>query len=356
MNVDEVRSVAGRWVAEEVARSPGEVLCAFTYGSINWMADSDPFPPSSDVDIVVVVPKVDPARHRVYKRLFGGIAVEPFYVPRNRLLSAEALLADFALGPNVVNGKVIFDPDRIMDGLRAAIAPEFARRHWLRLRCRAARDSALPVIAAFQRSDSLSHINGVSCLAVRALAQMALIADLRNPTVKKALVKARDVLLAYDMAEEHVRLLRLGGAAELDNDAILRTASHCRTTLDEACRWLRTPFIGDNCVTVASLPSLDIDVPTCVAEGTGREIFTWIGTLYAHAMIALENDAPAATLAAAKRVYLDDMALIQAATPAEARARMLACRPALERMVDLCDDIVALAVPKSIAAAQAASR
>jgi hypothetical protein len=46
-------------------------------------------------------------------------------------------------------------------------------------------------------------------------------------------------------------------------------------------------------------------------------------------------------VAATRQVYLGDMARIRSATPAEARARMLACRPTLERMVGVCDDIVA---------------
>jgi hypothetical protein len=341
MNAGEARSIAERWVAEEVARSPGEVLCVFTYGSINWMADVDPFPPSSDLDLVVVVPKVDPARHRSCKHLYGGIAIEAFYVARESLLSAEALLADFRFAQNVVSGRVLFDPDRIVGGLCAVMAPQFARRHWVRLRCRALRDYALPVINAFERSDRLFHLNGVTCLAVRAMAQMVLTADLRNPTVKKALVKVRDVLNRYDLAEEHHGLLRLLGTSELDDEAILAASSHCRQTLDEACRWLRTPFMGDNCITVHSRPGLDVDVPACVAEGMGREIFLWVASLHAHAMIALENDAPAAVLAVARQVYVGDMTSVGAATPVEARARMLACRPALEQMVHLCDDIVA---------------
>jgi hypothetical protein len=83
------------------------------------------------------------------------------------------------------------------------------------------RDQALSVIAAFEQSDSLVYVNAVAWLAVRAMAQMALLADLRNPTFKKALVKVRDVLAAYDMAEEHRELLRLLGAAELDDGTIL---------------------------------------------------------------------------------------------------------------------------------------
>lgn len=87
--------------------------------------------------------------------------------------------------------------------------------------------------------------------------------------------------------------------------------------------------------------TLDHDVPACVAEGASREIFMWVEILHGHAMIALENDAPAEVQAAARQVYLADMATMRSATVAQARARMLLCRPALDRMVDICDDIIA---------------
>jgi hypothetical protein len=57
-------------------------------------------------------------------------------------------------------------------------------------------------------------------------------------------------------------------------------------------------------------------------------------------MIAILNDAPEAVAAAAMQVHRADMALIGMATVVEARSRVLACRPALQRMTDICDDIV----------------
>jgi hypothetical protein len=59
--------------------------------------------------------------------------------------------------------------------------------------------------------------------------------------------------------------------------------------------------MGDNWVTVHSRLALDLDVPACVAEGTGREIFLWVASVYAHVMIAIQNDAPADVAAAARR-------------------------------------------------------
>jgi hypothetical protein len=341
MTAGEARVLARRWIAEEVARSAGEVLCAFTGGSINEMADADPFPPSSDIDLIMVVPNLDPARHLPEKRPYHGIAIETVFLPRERFQSAEALLGDFALGPQTMAGTVLFDPEGILDRLRTAMAPEFARRHWLRQRCRALRDHALSLIQAFESSPNLVYLAGVALHSVRAMAQMALLADLRNPTVKKALLKSAEVFARYDLASEQQELLRLIAVAGLSDEAVLQACSHCRQALEQACHWLRTPFIGSNIVSVHALPSLDQDVPTCVANGRGPEIFIWVATLHTFSMIAIGNDAPAEVAATAGQVYQRDMARIGAGTPEEARARMLAFRPELQRMTTICDDIVA---------------
>lgn len=321
-------------------RAQTELLGAFTWGSVNWMAAEDPFPSSSDVDLVVIVPKLDPERHRLRKLSYGGIILEPFYLPSERFLSAEALLADCAIAPNLVDGTVLLDPAGTLQRLRAAMVPELGRRHWVRLRCRDRRDQALSLITALEASDSLALVDGVLCNAVMAMAQMALIADLRNPTVKKALVEARDVFASYGLAGEHHGLLQVLGVVDLRDDEVLAVAAHCRAALQEACRWLRTPFPPDNHISPHSLAALDLDVPTCVKEGKGREIFLWVASLYAFAMVVIQNDAPKETAAAAMQVYLTDMVRVRAAPLAEARARMLACRPALERMTDVCDKIL----------------
>jgi hypothetical protein len=282
---------------------------------------------------------VDPTRHHPRKRLCGGVVIEAFYLALARLSSVEAFLADWALAPNLAAGKVLFDREGRLVELQRAVRPEFARRHWVRQRCRGLHDHALSIIAGFERSDSLFYLNGVANLALRSMAQMALLAGLRNPTTKKALVNARGVLTAYDLAGQYQELLRLLRFADLDDETILRVAGHCRQALVDACQCLRTPFIGDNCVTVHGLPALDGDVPACVAQGAGRDIFLWVETVYVHALIALHNDAPAATAAAAMRIYVEDMATIRSATLVEARERMLACRPALDRMLGACDEL-----------------
>lgn len=340
MKVGEARTIAKSWVAEEVARAPQEILGALTHGSINWMADDDAFPASSDLDLAVVVPEVDPVRHHPCKRTYRGIAIEAFYIPLARVSSVDALLADWAVAPNLVAGQVLFDQENRLAALQRAVRPEFVRRHWVRQRCQSLRDFAASIIAGFERSDSLVYLNAVANLALRSMAQMALLAALRNPTVKRALVKARDVLTAYHLAREHQELLRLLRFTDVDDETVLRITYHCRHVLVDACQVLRTPFAGDNCVTMHGLPALDSDVPAYVAQGAGREILPWVETVYSHALIALHNDAPATLAESALRIYTEDMAAIRSATPVQARERMLACRPALQRMLGVCDDLL----------------
>jgi hypothetical protein len=340
MDAGEARKLAESWVAEEVARAPGETLGVFTHGSVNWMADSDTFPVSSDLDLAVVVAEIDPARHHPSKRSYGDIVIEAFYLPLARLSSGEAVLADWVLGPNLAAGRVLFDREDRLAKLQRMVRPELARRKWVRQRCRSLRELALSIVTMFEASDSLVYLNAVANLALRSMAQMVLLAVLRNPTVKKALVKARDVLTAYHIAGEHQELLRLLRFTDLNDETILRVTSHARRALLDACQYLRTVFPGDNCVTLHGLPALDSDVPTYVAQGAAREIFLWVETVYTHALIALHNDAPAAVTAAAMRLYVDDMAVIRSSTVAEARERMLACRPGLDRMLGVCDDLI----------------
>lgn len=340
MDAGEVRRIAEKWVVDEIARAPGETLGVFTHGSVNWMADGDAFPASSDLDLAVVVAETDPVRHHPYKQSYGGIVIEAFYLPATRLSPVEAILADWVLGPNLAAGRVLFDREDRLTGLQQKIRREFPRRHWVRQRCRSLYEHALAIVTRFEQSDSLVYLNAVANLALRSMAQMALLAALRNPTVKKALLKAHEILTTYHVAGEYQELLRLLRFTDLDDRTILRVTAHCRRALMDACQVLRTPFPGDNCVTMHGLTALDGDVPACVAQGAGRDIFLWVETVYTHALITLLNDAPAGMADAATRLYVEDMTTIRSSTVAEARARLLTCRPALDRMLGVCDDLV----------------
>ena len=53
MLVLDARRIVRQWILEEAAQSPG-FRGAFFHGSINWLADEDSLPATSDVDVMVV--------------------------------------------------------------------------------------------------------------------------------------------------------------------------------------------------------------------------------------------------------------------------------------------------------------
>jgi hypothetical protein len=99
--------------------------------------------------------------------------------------------------------------------------------------------------------------------------------------------------------------------------------------------------MGDANVDALSCRAVELTVPRAIAAGAARELLPWITFLHAHAMIALRNDAPPAVLAKWQDAYVAEVARLGAATVDDARRQLLACRPALERMLAVCDDLVA---------------
>jgi len=186
-------------------------------------------------------------------------------------------------------GRTLFDPDGILEGLRAAMArSSHAVTGASALPCAAGRSALL--ITAFEASDDLFYLTP-DFPRIDRPGPDGPDRGSPEPTVKKALVKARDVLTTYGLANEHRGLLRLLGADELDDAAILATSAHCRSALDEACTWLRTPFPSDNHVSVHARWALDVTFRLRGA-GHGARDLPWVAYLYSSAMIALRTTPP----------------------------------------------------------------
>jgi hypothetical protein len=133
MRVGGAKQVAGRWVAEVAAELPG-FQGAFFHGSINWMAEDDPFPATSDVDVGVVfadsgvLPKLGKLRRE-------GVLVEGAAIARERLATAELLLGDNSLGHSFRTNSVIADPTGHLARVQREVGLHFGERRWILARC-----------------------------------------------------------------------------------------------------------------------------------------------------------------------------------------------------------------------------
>jgi hypothetical protein len=87
MNIGTAKAIARQWLAEEWEETPG-FLGAIYCGSTNWKSDETEYVPPSDIDILI------------------------WSVP-----------------------SIIADPTGRLTALHRAVAPEYARRKWVRARC-----------------------------------------------------------------------------------------------------------------------------------------------------------------------------------------------------------------------------
>ncbi|MEM7539942.1 MAG: hypothetical protein AAF639_47755 [Chloroflexota bacterium] len=53
MNIKRAKEIARQWVRTEASTMPG-FYGAFYHGSVNWLADEDILPATSDLDIMIV--------------------------------------------------------------------------------------------------------------------------------------------------------------------------------------------------------------------------------------------------------------------------------------------------------------
>ncbi|MDP3179006.1 MAG: hypothetical protein Q8M76_13950 [Spirochaetaceae bacterium] len=345
MKAGEARSIARSWLdveRERASREGGSIDGAFFTGSINALADADDFPATSDLDLCVILSSPDPSPRRIVKRAFRGLVIEPFYLPRENFPSAEEALADFSLACHLVEQSVVYDPQGLLRSLQDAMADRYGRREWVLARCASVRDHSLALMSRAQDSDSLCFVNAILTHAIQGMAQMLLLADLRAPTVKQALVRAAELLERLGMPESRDRLLRLLGADRLGERGAEAMAADCATALREAVRVYKTPFPADNSISEHTLPSVESEAMQCIAEGRAREICLWIAQLHSLSLYVIGNDSGSPSKRDFQAVYAADMAALGLGTIEASRRRLAETRSHFDEVMRECEAIASI--------------
>jgi hypothetical protein len=259
MQVRDARALAARWVADHAAEVPG-FAGALLGGSTAWLPDDAELPATSDVDVMVVTgdPAAPPDRR---KRRYGGALLEVTVLPWTQLRSPEQVLASYHLAGLLRAGAVLADPTGRLAELQAATARDFAKRVWVRRRCRNAEQRIL---------DGLGHLDPSAPLPAQVLTwvfptgvttHVLLTAGLRNPTVRLRYLAVRTLLGDYGRLAFHEELLALLGCAQLPRERVGQHLAAMTAAFD---------------------------------QGHHREAVFWIVVTYARCLAILTRDAPAA--------------------------------------------------------------
>ena len=302
--VAEAKAAALEWVGKR-SRGLPEFVGAYLCGSVCVRADHDTFSATSDADIRIVVDCAVPdpfffPRHPLAQRKFefNGIIMDSVYLSLDLLRDPQTVVADRFLAPPLAHACILSDPRDVLLPLHRAVASEFPKRRWIRARCQQARESVLaycqqagmaPPVAVNDPTSLSAAFVFIFALINAALIPM--VAALQEPTTRKALVNASEILRKYGwghLAECFVQLL---GSANVTRSQVDSELAELERIFDRAVEVLHTPFYGDFDVS-RLMRGVAIDGARELTREHHREAMHWILFNRIIAQSALMNDAP----------------------------------------------------------------
>jgi hypothetical protein len=146
--VGDAKMAARTWIQEKKVSRP-DFIGAYLIGSILDKSDTDTFPETSDIDIAIVIDSAVPSHITEpgnplspRKLMYRGLILEPSYISWEAIKDPETVLSDRHLAAPFVEACILSDPRGEIDRVHRAVRPEFARRRWIRERCKNAAEAA----------------------------------------------------------------------------------------------------------------------------------------------------------------------------------------------------------------------
>jgi hypothetical protein len=290
MLVKHAKEAARQWVMDEASRTPG-FHGAFYHGSINWLPDDALLPANSDVDIMVVLEgSGSPAKPG--KLLTQGVLLEVTYLPGDQLRSANQVLGVSHLAGSLRGTSIILDPSGQLAHLQAAVSRDYAKRRWIYRRCEHARSKVLRNLEGLDEVEPF-HDQVVHWLfATGVTTHILLVAGLRNPTVRKRYVAARQLLADYGQGDFYPTLLELLGCARITQARVEQHLAALAGAFDAASAVITTPFPFASDISAIARPIALDGSRELIQRGDHREAVFWMVATYSRCQKVLYHDAP----------------------------------------------------------------
>jgi len=290
MLIKEANDLVRQWVADEVSQLPG--FCgAFIAGSTNFLADDDPLPPSSDIDVKIVldVPELPTS---YVKAEYAQLVVESSYILRSAIDSPAKVLTTYYLSKHFTTPNVLADPAGFLTEIQAVVQRDFAKREWVVKRTQQARDYALNSLNWLNTADPIHDQAFWWLYSVGIVNHMLMVADLRNPTVVKSWLVTAEVLEKYGYSAFLERMLTQVGSVNMSRAQVEALFRAYVSAFDSAKVLVKTPFWGSTSISDSARPGMVDRVGAMIEAGRHREAMFWIAFFHMWCHKAIVNDAP----------------------------------------------------------------
>jgi hypothetical protein len=240
------------------------------------------------VDIYVIVEETGLEQQ---KRSYKGLLLEMTFKNPDEYRSAEAVLSDPTNAHNLTVPSVISDPTGKLTRLQQTVAQEFAQRRWVQARCEWEKRMILRYLERMSQTDISPKRLWYHTLVVMFLAGLIAVAHLKGPTVRRCLVRARELLQSQGKQALYEMLLELHGCTDMDQEQVKYHLEECVRVFDRAAEVIQTHFLGSYNIHPCVRPYLKEGALEMINEGNHREAMFWIGFFHSLACIAIRNDA-----------------------------------------------------------------
>jgi len=291
MLVREAKAAGRRWVREAGCQTPGFTGAYFT-GSVTWLDDDAELPATSDVDVHVVLEDPGDAL-KLGKFIFRGVLLEVSYIARETLGSTEEVLGRAHLAGAFRTRSIILDPSGELTALQEAVSREFARRSWVRTRCERVADGLRSSARSLDEAAPLHDQAAMAVFAPGVTTYVLLVAGLKNTTVRKRYVAAREVLAEYGRLDFHEPLLALLGCAEMDRKRVEHHLEGVTEAFDAAKNvTIKTPYRFASDISEAARPISIDGSRELIERGLHREAVFWLAATHTRCRTIFTADAP----------------------------------------------------------------
>jgi hypothetical protein len=291
MLVKDAKAIAREWVLAEGSKTP-VFFGAFYHGSTNWLPDEAELPPSSDLDVMVVLNAPEPP-DKPGKFDYQGVLLEVSYLSRDLLRSPEQVLSNYHMAGSFHAPGIILDPSEELSRLQATVSREYPMRRWVTKRAEHARNHVLNHLQGLN-ANAPFHNQVMSWLfGAGVTTHILLVAGLKNPTVRRRYMAVRELLAEYDRLDFYETLLEMLGAARMHRER----AEHHLTTLanafDAAASVLKSPYPFAADITPLARPIAIDGSRELIEQGFHREAVFWMVATYSRCQWVLVQDASA---------------------------------------------------------------
>lgn len=339
MKVRDAKEAAREWVGEYAGEVPG-FAGAFFHGSVNWLCDDDNLAPTSDLDVMIVLADPD-LPTKPGKLVYNNALLEVSYIARDRVRSAEQVLGDYHLAGSLQAPSVISDPAGELTRLQEAVAKDYAKRSWVRRRCEHARGNARNFLQGVQDDKPFYDQVMAWLFANGVLTHVLLVAGLKNPTVRRRYLAARELLAEYGMLGMYETLLQSLGCAEMRPERAEKHLNRVTEAFDAAKAVLKTPYQFAADLTDLARPVAIDGSRELIEKGYQREAVFWMMATYSRCQWVLAHDALAGVQTKFDAGYTELLADLGIDSFADLARRSGEVEKLLPRVWDAAEEIVA---------------